>query len=65
MFTPLLVQLQMQIVDYEIYQMRCMKEYTESLCKVNDTRARLVKWSYVIYLIGLLLILGESIASLI
>lgn len=39
--------------DFEIYRLKCMKEFTSSLCVANDKRAKCIKWSYVFYLFSI------------
>lgn len=56
---------ELDLIYFEIYRLKCMHIYSESLCRANDIRAKCVKWSYVTYLVGLIMLLGESIMMLV
>ena len=55
---------EMSFMDYEVYRLKCMHKYTESMFKANNTRAKIVKWSYIVYLVGLITLLGKGIITL-
>lgn len=43
-------------IHLSIYRLKCMKNYTIQLCKINDSRAGWVGKSYIAYLIGLVIL---------
>ena len=52
------------VLDYEVYQLKCKSIYVDSLWKVNNIRAKYIKWSYVCYLLGLVMIIVQAVIIL-